>query len=66
MPKTETTYQVRVYFSKDEYLEWNQAKDLEFFEGENSVAFNNNMGDRIIINASTRVIVVLEREVEVK
>lgn len=65
MPKTETIYQVRVYFSKDEYLEWSPAKNLEW-ENENSVSFDNNMGDMICINAPTRVIVVTEREVEVR
>ncbi len=64
MPKTEELSQIRVYFSKDEYLEWNQAKDLEW-ENENSVSFFNGMGDEITINAPTRVIVVTRREVEV-
>lgn len=60
MAKTREVYQVRVYFSKEEYLEWKDVKDVDYDEGYVEFTYQDNQ--KITVYASRQVIVVTRRE----
>lgn len=59
MAKTREIYQVRVYFSKDEYLEWKDVKNLDWPD-DNCVQFTDQTDQEITVVA--QVIVVTKKE----
>lgn len=66
MGKTKEVYQVRVYFSKDEFLEWDNVTEMdtdclgEYYY----VSFVDSNGREVQIDAPTKVIVVTKRNIE--
>ncbi len=61
MAKIKDVYNVRVYISKVDYLEWTNVEDLEY-ESDNTVSFFDKNGQEITVNAPAQLMVITKRE----
>lgn len=61
MAKTRDVYNVKVYLSKTDVLEWNNVEDLEYID-DNTVSFYNQKEEEITVSAPAHLMVVTKRE----
>lgn len=62
MAKTKKSYQIRVYFSKTDYLEWSDVTEIDEAMDEGIINFLDKDGQEVTVCASEHVIVVTKRE----